>query len=139
MTRKHRDDLLALALVLAAAVLCYLGSRYPTFRLFFAWPNGGTWSNTLAWLEDGGTALFVLWYFRDHVGKRLAAWWHLHHAPHLRSEVATIRADYQAHARQQSVLLDSKLAEHARRLDEHLDRKLAEHHEAIRRTVTGGH
>lgn len=87
MARKHRDDLLALGLILVVAALFALGFQFATFRLFFGWPVGGTWSNTFAWLEDGGLALFFLWYFRDHVGRRLAAWWHKHHGPHLQAQL----------------------------------------------------
>ncbi len=78
---------MALAVLAAAALLSWLGSGFPTFRSFFAWPAGGTWSNTLAWLEDLGIAASVAWYFRDHVGRSLAAWWHRHHAPHLQAQL----------------------------------------------------
>ena len=43
---------------------------------------GATWGNNTAWLESlivgGGT----VWLFRDHIGKRLAAWWAKHNGPH---------------------------------------------------------
>lgn len=84
---RRRDHLLALALVAAVIIGSVIGSRFPTFRLFFGWPDGGTWSNTIAWLESLALAGFAIWYFRDHVGKSLAAWWHHHHGPHVQHQL----------------------------------------------------
>jgi hypothetical protein len=89
--RQHRDDLIVAIIIIAAAAGCVVGSRYATFRLFFAWPEGGTWSNTLAWLEDAAIAVLVTWYFRDHVGKRLSVWWHHHQETHMNDRDAVMR------------------------------------------------
>jgi hypothetical protein len=81
------------------------------FRLFFAWPGGGTWPNTIAWLEDAAIASAVLWFTRNKAGPRLARWWHSYQAEHLQAM-----------------------------LDEHHDRigqRLDEHHEQIRRHLDG--
>ena len=87
----------ALVLGLTAAIACALWlSGNPTFRLFFAWPNGGTWSNTIAWLEDAFFGALFMFIFRDRVGKRLAAWWHRHTTPHLEAKLAEHRDEIQA-------------------------------------------
>ncbi len=54
-----------------------------TWHLFFAWPAGGTWSNMIASIEWVAVAGVFMWLFRDRIGRRLAAWWHKHHEPHL--------------------------------------------------------
>lgn len=51
-------------------------------RLFFDWPDGGTWSNMIASLEWAVVAVGSVWIFRDHIGRKLAAWWNKHHAEH---------------------------------------------------------
>jgi len=56
--------------------------RFPTWRLFFGWPNGGTWSNAI---EQAAAAVLVAMHgylARDHIGAKLAAWWARHHGPH---------------------------------------------------------
>jgi hypothetical protein len=90
--RRYRDDAIALGVVALIGVLSWLGSRYSTFRWFFAWPMGGTWANTLAWLEDDAIALFVAWYFRDHVGRRLTGWWHQHRQGQMDSHMSAVRS-----------------------------------------------
>lgn len=43
---------------------------------------GATWGNNMAALEWAcGTGLLV-WLGRDRLGRRLAAWWARHYAPH---------------------------------------------------------
>jgi len=81
VTRRHEHLLAALAV--ACAVAAYVvGEQFYTFRLFFSWPDGGTWSNTIAWIEAILLAAFSTWYLRDHVGRSLAAWWNKHYGPH---------------------------------------------------------
>jgi hypothetical protein len=91
MKRQARDDLVAAAVIALAVIGSIIGSRFYTFRLFFSWPAGGTWSNTLAWLEDAALAFFAVWYFRDHVGKHLAAWWRNHNVKHVDEAAAKMR------------------------------------------------
>jgi hypothetical protein len=81
-----RNLIFVASVIAVITVVVWLGDN-PTFRLFFAWPDGGTWSNTIAWLEDAFVASFFLWFFRDHIGKRLATWWQKHHAPHLQAQL----------------------------------------------------
>ncbi len=88
MTR--REKLLAAVIPAAVAVMVALLWRYPTFRLFFAWPSGGTWSNMIASLEWVGIGAFAVWLFRDKIGPRLAGWWHEHHGEHVRAELAAM-------------------------------------------------
>jgi hypothetical protein len=57
----------------------YLGSRFATFRYFFAFPSGGTWANTVASVEWTLIVLFAVWYFRGSLGPRISAWWDSHH------------------------------------------------------------
>lgn len=52
-------------------------------HLFFGWPDGGTWSNMIASAEWVIVAAFLLWLFRDRIGRRLVRWWHKHHQAHL--------------------------------------------------------
>jgi hypothetical protein len=63
------------------------------WHLFFSWPAGGTWSNMIASLEWVAVAGAAVWLFRDRIGRRLAAWWHKHHGPHLaRTHLEVLRA-----------------------------------------------
>lgn len=43
---------------------------------------GATWGNNAAWLESLAATGLVVWGFRDHIGRHLAAWWARHHGPH---------------------------------------------------------
>lgn len=47
-----------------------------------------TWGNNLAWLESLAATAVAVYLFRDRLGRRAAAWWHRHHAPHIRAELA---------------------------------------------------
>lgn len=87
MRQHHRDDVVALAIVALVVGLAFFGSRFHAFRVFFAWPDGGTWSNTVAWIEDGLIAVFVTWYFRNNVGRRLARWWNEHRIDHVAGHI----------------------------------------------------
>ena len=78
------------AVILAADValvaLAVWALRFPTWRLFFGWPNGGTWSNAI---EQVAAAVLVAlhgWVARDHIGAKAAAWWAKHHGPHAISQ-----------------------------------------------------
>jgi len=50
-----------------------------TGRIFLSWPQGSIWSNMIASAWWVLIASFCVWYFRDHIGKRLAVWWEKHH------------------------------------------------------------
>ena len=41
-----------------------------------------TWGNNMAWLESLVLTGLAVWLGRDHVGRKLAAWWDLHHGEH---------------------------------------------------------
>lgn len=56
--------------------------------LYFGWPNGGTWSNVIAAAECTGAAGSTAWVFRDHIGRRLSAWWRKHHGDHIAPALA---------------------------------------------------
>jgi hypothetical protein len=71
-----------LAVIGGAAALAAWASRFPTFRLFFAWPQGGTWSNAIEQAEGAVLITLVGWAARDHIGRKLAAWWDRHAGPH---------------------------------------------------------
>ncbi|HUN38422.1 MAG TPA: hypothetical protein VMU95_41055 [Trebonia sp.] len=108
LARARRDDLIALTVALVVAALSLLGSRFATFRLYFAWPEGGTWSNTIATYEDLALGGFVVWYFRDSVGKRLLAWWNKHHGPHMDRRDERMRR----HVSTELVSLEQRLMAH---------------------------
>jgi len=108
LARARRDDLIAFAVVVAVALLSLIGSRFATFRLYFAWPEGGTWSNTIATYEDLGLGAFIVWYFRDHVGTRLLAWWNKHHEKHMDKRDERMRR----HVSQELVSLEQRLRAH---------------------------
>jgi len=80
---RKQEHLLALALIMAVAGTAVIGSRFQTFRLFFEWPTGGTWANTIDWLLCLGLAWFSGWWMRDLLGRGLVGWLHRHHAPRL--------------------------------------------------------
>ena len=78
----RRRILIALAVLAAVAAGCAWGSRFPTFRLFFSWPQGGTWSNAIEQAEGAAVIALIGFLGRDHIGRKLAAWWDLHHGEH---------------------------------------------------------
>lgn len=41
-----------------------------------------TWGNNMAWLESLTVAGLLAFLKRDAIGRRLAAWWAVHHGPH---------------------------------------------------------
>lgn len=108
MKLKMTAVILGTALV-TACVLWLSGN--PTFKLFFAWPEGGTWSNTIAWLEDAFFGALFMFFFRDHVGKRLAAWWHRHTTPHLEAKLETKLAEHRD-------LIQAQLDEHKAHIEQ---------------------
>lgn len=55
-----------------------------TFLYFFGVPTGAVWSNILAEPIIVLLTLFVMWLFRDKIGKRWAAWHHKHTTAHLK-------------------------------------------------------
>ena len=67
-----------------------------TLLLFFAWPNGGAWSNVVAMPVCGVIAGVVTFVFRDHLGRAVKGWWHRHlgHG----SELDEIRTRLDTHA-----------------------------------------
>lgn len=116
---------LILSTLIAIACALWLSGN-PTFKLFFAWPNGGTWSNTIAWLEDAFFAALFMFVFRDHLGRRMARWWERHHGPHLEAKLKT---QLDEHLNGQ---LQVKLAEH----HDQIQAKLDDHKEQIAQLVT---
>lgn len=82
LVRRRRDHLAALGLVSALVWLSVAASRNPTFRFFFRWPDGATWSNMLASAEWVALVAFLAWYFRGLTGPALAGWWNKHRAAH---------------------------------------------------------
>ena len=75
----RRPDLwLPAVLAPMVAVLAYWIVSTPTGRLFFSWPDGGVWSNMIAWLLGLAVGALTTYYLRDHVGRRLSAWMHRH-------------------------------------------------------------
>src|SRR5579863_10295925 len=77
-----RRLVILLLILAAAALLVAWASRFATFRLFFAWPQGGTWSNAIEQAEGAAVITLAAWAGRDHIGRKLAAWWAVHHGPH---------------------------------------------------------
>lgn len=55
-----------------------------TFLFFFGVPTGAVWSNILAEPIIFALTLFVMWLFRDKIGKHFAAWLHKHHTAHVK-------------------------------------------------------
>lgn len=123
MTRKH-EHLLAMLMCLVVAILSFVGATTSgTFRLFFSWPNGGTWSNTIAWIEDGLVAAFFVWYLRDHVGRGLAAWWHGHQVPHLDARLDSVR---------------EHVSNELLQFEQRIGVRLAAHHDRVVKSVRDG-
>lgn len=122
-----KTTLMVLATVIAIACALWLSGN-PTFRLFFAWPNGGTWSNTIAWLEDAFFGALFMFIFRDHLGRRIARWWTHHSGPHLEERLKT---QLDEHLNGQ---LQAKLAEHHDQIQAQLD----DHKAHIERVVKEG-
>lgn len=112
MSRQHRDDVIVIIVIFVVSGLAFLGSRYHSFRVFFAWPNGGTWSNTIAWLEDDALALFAVWYFRNNVGKRIARWWSQHRAEHMTKHIEEMQTHVSSEISQLVTWLRSELDDH---------------------------
>lgn len=71
----RRRVVIVLAVIAAAAVLCAWASRFPTFRLFFSWPQGSTWSNAIEQAEGALVIALAGYLGRDHIGRALAGWW----------------------------------------------------------------
>ena len=67
-----------------------------TFWLFFAWPDGGAWSNVAAMPLCGVAAAVAAFLFRDHIGRAVSGWWRRHLGHH--AELAEIKAHLAAHA-----------------------------------------
>lgn len=67
-----------------------------TLLLFFAWPNGGAWSNVAAMPVCGVIAAVFAVIFKDRLGRAISGWWH-RHLGH-RAELDEIRARLDAHA-----------------------------------------
>ena len=67
-----------------------------TFWVFFAWPDGGAWSNVIAMPVCGFIAALFAFLFRDHIGRAVRGWWH-RHLGH-RAELDEIRTRLDAHA-----------------------------------------
>jgi hypothetical protein len=78
------------AAVVAVAVVFRWSLHFPTFRLFFGWPAGGTWPNLIEQAEGVVLGAGMVWLFRDRVGKHLAGWWHKHHGSHVRADLAAM-------------------------------------------------
>lgn len=64
--------------------------------LFFAWPNGGVWSNVWAMPVCGVIAGVVTFIFRDHIGRAVKGWWHRHLGHKDDLEKIRARLDYHA-------------------------------------------
>jgi type VI protein secretion system component VasK len=69
---------------LLAGIIILLGipllfDQFVIGRIFLTWPNGSIWSNMFASIWWVMIAVFCTWYLRDHIGRRLAAWWSKHH------------------------------------------------------------
>jgi hypothetical protein len=67
-----------------------------TFLLFFAWPNGGAWSNVAAMPLCGIAAGIAAFIFRDHIGRALSGFWRRHFGHH--AELDKIKATLGEHA-----------------------------------------
>jgi len=75
--RRRLELLLPAVLVVAVVILMvYLDHTSATYRSFFSWPNGSTWSNLIEQVEGIVIGVFLTWYLRDHIGKSVAAWMH---------------------------------------------------------------
>ena len=67
-----------------------------TLWLFFAWPDGGAWSNIVAVPPCAVLAAVLAFIFRDRLGRALKGWWarHLGH----KDDLDAIHARLDAHA-----------------------------------------
>lgn len=61
----------------------------------FAWPRGSIWPSIISWAVDASAIAIVIWFFRDRIGPRIVAWWHVHAEPHLLDQVG--RANSEMH------------------------------------------
>lgn len=120
--KRRHEHALAVLVAVAVAVTGVVGSQFYTFRLFFSWPSGGTWANTVASIEDGALFAFSVWYARDVVGRHLARWWASHHQPHRAAHTEEIRAH-----------LSSELVS----FEERIRSELAAHHDRILGSING--
>jgi hypothetical protein len=77
-----RKVVIILAADAVFVVLTVWALRFPTWRLFFGWPTGGTWSNAIEQVAAAALIGSHGWLARDHIGRKLAAWWAKHHGPH---------------------------------------------------------
>lgn len=59
-----------------------------------AWATGG---NLVAWVICGLLGVGGAYLFRDLIGRRLAAWWHLHHRQHMAAELAAMESRIKQH------------------------------------------
>lgn len=105
--RLRRDDAIALGTIATVTGLSWLGSRFSTFRLFFAWPSGGTWSNTVAAFEWLLIVGFFGWYLRDSLFPRLTLYLHRHWKPHAEQS----HEDTRRHTSSELISLERRLGE----------------------------
>lgn len=122
MRKPRRDDLIAIGVVGLAAGVYALGDQSSTFRMFFHWPTGGTWSNFVADVISGTIGVFMLWYFRDRIGPLLAAWWGKHQPSQIDGHMENVRAH-----------VTSELVSFEGRMRALMD----EHHERILGSING--
>lgn len=126
MSRRLRDHIIMLAVAGVIVVLSAVGSANATFRSFFDWPSGATWSNMIASAEWLSLAALVTWYYRDNVGKSLSAWVHKHQAPHRDRTRQDIAAEIRQH-----------VAAELESVRTHITDELAAHHERIVASING--
>jgi hypothetical protein len=107
MIKSRRDDAIALGTVSVVAAGYALGYRFYTFRLFFGWPNGGTWSNTIAAGEWVFLVAFFGWYMRDRLVPRLAVVVHRHWKPHADQS----HDDTRRHVSNELISLESRIGD----------------------------
>lgn len=118
---RFRDDTFAIVVLMVLGFSIYLDVSWHPFEAIF------TWASLVTWLEDAAITAFIVWYFRDNVGRRITTWWHGHHAPHLQTqldsqtgqieaEIAVIRDNHFSHLREEMVELRAEVAELKRRL-----------------------
>lgn len=67
-----------------------------TFLAFFAWPNGGVWSNVLAMPLCAAAAAIAAYLGRNHLGRALRPWVRRHLGHH--AELDAIRETLAGHA-----------------------------------------
>jgi hypothetical protein len=130
-TKRHRDDIIALSVIAIAVTATIIGNHFSSFRYFFAWPSGGTWSNTIAWLEDDIIALFAFWYFRRSLGPRIAKWWHSHNDEHINARFTDQTSEIHDHIIREIAQLERRvhglLADQDDRIVTAVDEKMAHH------------